>query len=80
MQTAIRKQALMEQKIVLIIAGWGNLPMQHIHQTLIALRRHIAASESREELETVDSLLAVALEEVRRGLVSAPDAHRGINH
>lgn len=42
--------------------------MQHIRETLVELRRYIAASESRVELEEVDALLAVAVEEVRRKL------------
>lgn len=42
--------------------------MQHIRQSIEDLRRYIAASQSRSELEEVDTLLAVALEEVRRKL------------
>lgn len=42
--------------------------MQHIRKSIEELRRYIAASESRVDLQEVDSLLAVALEEVRRRL------------
>lgn len=44
--------------------------MQHIRRTIEDLRRYIAASQSRSELEEVDTLLAVALEEVRRKLAA----------
>lgn len=44
--------------------------MQHIRKTIEELRRYIAANERREELEEVDALLAIALEEVRRKLVT----------
>lgn len=40
--------------------------MQHVRETLEALRRYIAKSEARAELEEVDTLLSVALDEVRR--------------
>lgn len=53
--------------------------MQHIRETLVRLRRYIAASESREELEEVDALLAVALEEVRRKLAISA-CHGKTNH
>lgn len=42
--------------------------MRHIQETIIELRRYIARSEAKTELEEVDALLAVALEEVRRKL------------
>jgi hypothetical protein len=42
--------------------------MQHVRQTIEGLRRYIATCEAHAELEEVDSLLAVALEEVRRKL------------
>jgi hypothetical protein len=42
--------------------------MQHVRRTIEELRRYIAQCEARVELEEVDSLLAVALEEVRRKL------------
>lgn len=45
--------------------------MQHIRQSIEELRRYIASSEVRADLEEVDALLAVALEEVRRKLAAA---------
>lgn len=42
--------------------------MQHVRKTIEHLRRYIATSDSRDALEEVDALLAVALEEVRRKL------------
>ena len=42
--------------------------MQHIRTVIEDLRRYIAASDRRDELEEVDALLAVALEELRRKL------------
>lgn len=44
--------------------------MQHIRTSIEQLRRYIARSEARAELEEVDSLLSVALEEVRRKLAA----------
>lgn len=46
--------------------------MQHIRETIVDLRRYIAKSEVRKDLEEVDALLAVALEEVRRKLAKPP--------
>lgn len=40
--------------------------MQHVRNTIEQLRRYIASCEAHDELEEVDTLLAVALEEVRR--------------
>lgn len=48
--------------------------MQHVRHSIEDLRRYIAQSGARAELEEVDSLLSVALEEVRRKL--AVKAHR----
>lgn len=48
--------------------------MQHIRTSIEGLRRYIAASEVRIELEEVDALLAVALEEVRRKLAAGRSA------
>lgn len=42
--------------------------MNHIQKTIENLRRYIAESEVRADLEEVDALLSVALEEVRRKL------------
>ena len=42
--------------------------MKHIAQVLEELRRYIAGKEDRAELEEIDTLLSVALEEVRRKL------------
>ena len=44
--------------------------MQHIRRSIEDLRRYIASSTARAELEEVDALLAVALEEVRRKLAT----------
>ena len=40
--------------------------MQHVRDTLEQLRRYIATCNAHDELEEVDTLLSVALEEVRR--------------
>jgi hypothetical protein len=40
--------------------------VKHVEQELTELRRYIAASEARADMEEVDTLLAVALEELRR--------------
>lgn len=48
--------------------------MRHVRKTIEELRRYIAQSEARADLEEVDALLSVALEEVRRKLaVEAPE-------
>ncbi len=44
--------------------------MQHVRQSIEELRRYIAKSEARAELEEADALLSVALEEVRRKLAT----------
>lgn len=44
--------------------------MQHVRKTVEELRRYIAGSESRDDLEEVDVLLSLALEELRRKLAS----------
>lgn len=44
--------------------------MKHIRKTIEELRRYIAESDARADLEEVDGLLAVALEEVRRKLAA----------
>lgn len=44
--------------------------VQHIRTSIEELRRYIDRSEARAELEEVDSLLSVALEEVRRKLAA----------
>lgn len=44
--------------------------MKHVRATIEELRRYIAQSEMRSELEEVDALLSVALEEVRRKLAA----------
>jgi hypothetical protein len=58
--------------------------MQHVRKSIEDLRRYIAVSDSREELEEVDALLGVALEELRRALRArqtrnAPGASRTVN-
>lgn len=55
-----------------MLAAITGATMQHIRQSIEELRRYIASSTARAELEEVDSLLAVALEEVRRKLAAAP--------
>lgn len=50
--------------------------MHHIRKTIEDLRRYIAVSESRDELEEVDALLDVALQEVRRRLAEKLRAER----
>ncbi|MGB3416138.1 MAG: hypothetical protein WBA36_05685 [Mesorhizobium sp.] len=40
--------------------------MHHVRNTIEELRRYISTCEAHDELEEVDTLLAVALEEVRR--------------
>lgn len=42
--------------------------MQHVRQTIEELRRYIATCEAHDDLFEVDTLLSVALEEVRRKL------------
>lgn len=44
--------------------------MRHVRKSIEELRRYIASSTARAELEEVDALLAVALEEVRRKLAT----------
>jgi hypothetical protein len=44
--------------------------MLHVRHSIEELRRYIAHSEARSELEEVDALLSVALEEVRRKLAA----------
>jgi hypothetical protein len=40
--------------------------MQHVRQAIVELRRYIATCDARSDLHEVDTLLSVALEEVRR--------------
>jgi hypothetical protein len=47
--------------------------MKHIAQVLEDLRRYIAGKEDHAELEEIDTLLSVALEEVRRKLAQKKD-------
>jgi hypothetical protein len=47
--------------------------MKHIAQVLNELRRYIAGKEDRADLEEIDTLLSVALEEVRRKLARSHD-------
>jgi len=42
--------------------------MRHVRATIEELRRYIAESEDRADLEEVDTLLSVALEDVRARL------------
>jgi len=50
--------------------------MQHVRKTIEQLRRYIATCEAHDELEEVDSLLGVALEEVRRKIQQNRDRER----
>lgn len=50
--------------------------MQHVRNTIEQLRRYIATCEAHHELEEVDSLLGVALEEVRRKLQQKTNRER----
>ncbi len=45
--------------------------MQHVRDTIAALRRYICESEDRDHLEEVDALLGIAESEVRRKIASA---------
>lgn len=44
--------------------------MQHVRETIEELRRYIAKSEVRIELEEVDTLLSVALDVLRQNLAA----------
>ena len=46
--------------------------MQHVRQAIVDLRRYIATCEARSDLHEVDTLLSVALEEVRRKIAESP--------
>ncbi|WP_156460158.1 hypothetical protein [Mesorhizobium sp. Root157] len=50
--------------------------MQHVRRTIEDLRRYIVSCDSRAELEEVDTLLAVALEEVRRKIKEKESRHQ----
>jgi hypothetical protein len=50
--------------------------LQHVRRTIEELRRYISTCDARAELEEVDTLLAVALEEVRRKLEQKRQAAR----
>lgn len=45
--------------------------MKHVRETIEELRRYIAENDSHHLLEEVDTLLSVALEDVRRKLTEA---------
>lgn len=47
--------------------------MKHIAQVLEELRRYIAGKEDHAELEEIDTLLSIALDEVRRKLARKTD-------
>jgi hypothetical protein len=47
--------------------------MKHIAQVLEELQHYIAGKEDRAELEEIDTLLSLALEEVRRKLAQKKD-------
>jgi hypothetical protein len=50
--------------------------MKYVAQKISELRRYIAASDVRGELEETDNLLAVTLEELRRKIARKDDAGR----
>ena len=50
--------------------------MQHVRSTIEELRRYIATCEAHDDLLEVDTLLAVALEEVRRKIQQAENRQR----
>jgi hypothetical protein len=50
--------------------------MQHVRHTIEQLRRYIATCEAHDELQEVDTLLGVALEEVRRKIQQSSDRQR----
>lgn len=70
--TARRIPAKSELSDIDDVAANRGVVMRHIHQTIGELRRYIAASDKREELEEIDALLAVALTELRRKLRQDP--------
>jgi hypothetical protein len=45
--------------------------VKHVRETIEELRRYIAQNDSHHVLEEVDTLLSVALEDVRRKLTEA---------
>jgi len=56
------------------VRNWeeGGVVVQHVRKTIEDLRRYIATSNVREDLEEVDGLLAIALVELRRKLSDSP--------
>ena len=62
----------MEPPVGASVAPHRRTAMKHVGQTIEELRRYIARSEARADLEEVDALLSVALEEVRRKLAAQP--------
>lgn len=52
--------------------------MKHVVQVIGELRRYIAGNEARAELEETDSLLAVALEDLKRKIVRKSDDGRPV--
>ena len=53
-------------------------PVRHVAKAISELRRYIAGSEVRAELEETDSLLAVALEDLRRKIAQKYDDARAV--
>jgi hypothetical protein len=49
-------------------------PVKHVAQVLGELRRYIAASEARKELDETDCLLGVALDDLRRKIARKDQA------
>lgn len=47
------------------------LVVKHVRKTIEELRRYIAENDSQHALQEVDTLLSIALEEVRRKLAEA---------
>lgn len=65
----LRPKSLRDRRNHFPVGTFGALkgsPVKHVEHELAELRRYIAASEARADMEEVDTLLAVALEELRR--------------
>jgi hypothetical protein len=51
--------------------------MRHIARVLEELRRYIATRSDRADLEEIDTLLGVALAQIRRKLAQRPESKAG---
>lgn len=72
----ILKKGSEQTGAAVVAADWERSGMQHIRRTIEELRRYIAASETRADLEEVDVLLGVALDELRRKIAEQRQAER----